>query len=103
LYFQHNPVIGKSGRCSTLGLASGTTNQYHLPGETAPPPSQEKGLYNLHFIGQALVAHAFNPSYLGGRDWKDHGWRLAQHKVLKITFQTIKKLAWWHAPVIEAR
>jgi hypothetical protein len=28
--------------------------------------------------GWALVAHACNPSYLGGRDQEDHGSRLAQ-------------------------
>jgi hypothetical protein len=26
------------------------------------------------------VVHTRNPSYLGGRDWKDHGSRLAQAK-----------------------
>jgi hypothetical protein len=31
-------------------------------------------------LRQALVAYTSNPSYLGGRDWKDQSWRLAQAK-----------------------
>jgi hypothetical protein len=29
------------------------------------------------------VAHAYNPSYSGGRDQEDHGWRPAQGKCLR--------------------
>jgi hypothetical protein len=34
---------------------------------------------------QTLVAQAYNPSYLGGRDWEDLGWRPARQIVCKTT------------------
>jgi hypothetical protein len=36
------------------------------------------------------VAQACNPRYLRGRDWKDHGSRTAQEKVLNSTLTTTK-------------
>jgi hypothetical protein len=38
---------------------------------------------NKRIVRPSMVAHTFNPSYLGGRDWEDHGMRLAPSKKCK--------------------
>jgi hypothetical protein len=39
-----------------------------------------KGRIKTVIPGQGMVAHACNPSYPGGRHWKDHSFRPAQAK-----------------------
>jgi hypothetical protein len=48
-------------------------------------------------ISQAPVAHAYNPSYLGGRDQEDHGLKPAQANSLQdpISKKSITKKGWW--------
>jgi hypothetical protein len=48
-------------------------------------------------ISQALVAHAWNPSYSIGRDQGDHGSKPAQANSLgdPISKKTITKNSWW--------
>jgi hypothetical protein len=45
---------------------------------------------------QALVVHACNPSYLGGKDQKDPSWKPAGQIVLKtLPEKTLYKKGWW--------
>jgi hypothetical protein len=46
-----------------------------------------------------MVAHACNPSYLGGRDQEDQGSKLAWANSYGDSTQLG---AWWHTPVILA-
>jgi hypothetical protein len=48
---------------------------------------------------QSIVACAYNPSYSGGRDWKNQG--QPEQKLLKIPSQPIRQLC-WHKPVVPA-
>jgi hypothetical protein len=37
-----------------------------------------------------MMAHAYNPTYLGGRDWEDHGLGPVWRKVQETPSQPIK-------------
>jgi hypothetical protein len=52
-------------------------------------------------IEARAVAHAYNPSYSGGRDPEDPSSRLAQ-TVSKTPSQPIITWTWWYTPVIPA-
>jgi hypothetical protein len=47
---------------------------------------------------QALVAHACNPSYSGGKDQEDHGLRPAQANISRdpISKNPITKQGWYY-------
>jgi hypothetical protein len=47
------------------------------------------------------VAHAYNPSYLGGRDWQDHGLRPVRAKSSQDPISTDSQ-GWWRVPVNSA-
>jgi hypothetical protein len=49
-----------------------------------------------------MVAQAYNPNYLVGRDWKDHSSRSAQAKSLKDPVST-NDWPQYYTPVIPAR
>jgi hypothetical protein len=60
-----------------------------------------------HFLGQAPVAHKYNPSYSGGRDQEDHDLKPAQANssqdpISKIA--NIKMGSWnsssWYSPCL---
>jgi hypothetical protein len=46
------------------------------------------------------MAQAYNPNYLGGRDWEDWGLGAAQAKAHK-TLISNNDWAWYHIPVIQ--
>jgi hypothetical protein len=50
---------------------------------------------------QELIAHACNPSHLGGRDWKDHSLRSARANSSRTLIST-NSWSWWHTSVIPA-
>jgi hypothetical protein len=51
------------------------------------------------FLSQAPVAHAYNPSYSGGRDQEDHGLKPTQANSWRdpISKKPITKKGWWNA------
>jgi hypothetical protein len=47
---------------------------------------------------QVPVAHAYNPSYLGGRYWEDHGSKSTPGEIVCATLiskKLITKMFWW--------
>jgi hypothetical protein len=65
----------------------------------ASPVSSYLNVYINKIICQVPVAHAYNPSYSGGRDQEDHGLKPASpwQIVLKILFwkKLNTKKVWW--------
>jgi hypothetical protein len=57
--------------------------------------------FNIAFLNyqQGVVAHSYNPRYLGGGEWKDHVLRPTQQKVPTTPSQSLKSWVWWHRPV----
>jgi hypothetical protein len=45
--------------------------------------------YSKRFVGQALVAHACNHSYLGGKNQEDHGWIMVQGQLRQTVGQML--------------
>jgi hypothetical protein len=54
----------------------------------------EKESLKLRAESQVLLAHACNPSYLGGWDWKYHGSRPVQRNSFQDPISKITRLKW---------
>jgi hypothetical protein len=47
-----------------------------------------------------MVAHAYNPCWLGGKDWEDHSPRTTWAKCSRGPTSTSTCWIWWHPPII---
>jgi hypothetical protein len=59
--------------------------------------ARRKKDYKENF-GVSRVAHACNPIYFGGGDWKDYSLRPIWEKISEIQSQSVI-WAWWSVPV----
>jgi hypothetical protein len=55
-----------------------------------PRPTYRRHLVSIYQMSQALMAHACDPSYSGGRDWEDHG--LGKNVCETLSRKTLTKI-----------